>query len=332
MSDFGTLEDGTPIELIAIESDALRAEILTYGAIVRDLRHEACAHPLVLGLNSARDYQHHSPYFGAIAGRYANRIRGGRFVLGEREYRLTRNQDGRHTLHGGKPGFGQRVWSVHARERNAVTLALTSADGEQGFPGRMAVRCTYRLEGECLALELTASTDAPTVVSLAGHSYFNLDGSERIDGHRLAIAAQRRTPTDAELIPTGEIVGVEGTRFDLRAARTIAGEAFDANFCVAERRHREPRPLARLGGAALEMEVASTEPGLQLYTGDKIDCPVAGLEGRRYGARAGLCLEPQDWPDAPNHPEFPPAVLMPGETYRQVTEYRFSKARWATTD
>lgn len=329
---FGTLPDGAPVRCFTIAQGNISAEILTYGAIIRDLK--VGGRSVVLGFEDLADYLAHSPYFGAIAGRHANRIARGCFDIDGARFQLELNENGRHHLHGGSSGFGRRNWSIADRGPAHVELALVSPDGEGGYPGRVEARCRYEVgAGGVFRISLSAETDRPTLANLAAHSYFNLDGTPNILGHRLEIAADGYLPVDEEAIPTGEIRPVAGTPFDFRVMRVIGADGpatnHDHNFCLAGAPVAEPRRIARLEGAlsGLAMEIATTEPGLQFYDGYKLDVPVPGLDGRSYGARAGLCLEPQRWPDSPNHAGFAGAVLRPGEHYRQITEYRFSTFR-----
>lgn len=328
---FGSLPDGTKIEAVAIAAGTLRAEIITWGAVLRDLRLDGHAPPLVLGFETLEPYPLHSPHFGAIAGRYANRINGGKFSLDGIAHQLDLNQMGRHHLHGGGAAFGKRPWQLAAHGADFVTLKLHSAAGEAGYPGALDVTCTYRiLPTGTLRVELSATTDAATLVNLAHHSYFNLDGSADVSGHTLQIMGDRITEIDADLIPTGKLLPVAGTSFDFRAKRMIddaAGTRYDTNFCLSDGKRAFTGPVVRAEGSdgGVALEVWTTEPGVQFYDGHKVAVPVPGLEGRQYGARAGFCLEPQVWPDAPNHAGFPSGVLRPGETYAQSTEYRFSR-------
>jgi aldose 1-epimerase len=332
---FGRTGDGEPVHRLRIAGGGLQASIITWGAVVQDLRLEGHRPPLVLGFESFDDYPAHSPYFGAIAGRYANRIREGRFAIDGRQYQADTNFLGKHLLHGGSKGIGKRVWSIAEHGADFVTLRLRDRDGEMGFPGNLDITCTYRLApGGVLSIELSAVTDQPTLCNLAHHSYFNLDdgGSSEVLDHLLQIDAEAYLPVDEELIPTGEIAPVAGTDFDFSEARPIRREAggrqveYDHNWCLA--RSRQPlRRVARLSGSrsGVAMEVCTTEPGVQFYAGHKAARDAAGLDGRQYRAFAGVCLEPQVWPDSPNHPDFPQAVLRPGEVYRQTTQYRFAK-------
>mgnify|MGYP003667280088 FL=1 len=324
VENFGALPDGKMVQKITLGSADLRAEILTFGAVIRDLRLSGHDFPLVLGLNSAADYATHSPYFGAIAGRCANRIAQGRFRLDGQDYQLALADGARHHLHGGPQGFSQKIWKLAGYGEDFVTLTLCAPAGEGGYPGTLRASCTYRLVARSLVCELTATTDAPTLVNLALHSYFNLDGSATIDGHRLQIFSDHITATDDERIPTGRLKPVRNTMRDFRQMREIGSQPADDNYCLAAGRYTSPQLAARVASAAVSMAVCSTEPGLQFYTADHIDLPAQGLEGRRYSARAGLCLEPQFWPDAINHAHFPQPVLRPGDTYRQITRYEFT--------
>ncbi|MGI6245382.1 MAG: aldose epimerase family protein [Pseudochelatococcus sp.] len=351
ISRFGEI-DGESVDEIDIRApqSGIEAKVMTWGAVVRDLRvrlGHGRYQRVVLGLNTIEDYVSHSPHMGAIVGRVANRIANGRFTLDGRTWTLTRNQSGRHTLHGGR-GFGNRLWRLAAHDESSVTLTLVSPDGEDGFPGTVRVACTYRLlDPGVLRLELEAATDRPTPVNLAHHPYFNLDGEPTIFNHRLSIEADFFTPTDADLIPTGAIVPVSGTPNDFRAHRTIrfpdaktgAPVHYDINFVLRRDRLDSPPsespqdnapPLARAALLSsyinnVSLEVWTTERGLQVYDGGKLDVPVPGLDGVRYGPGAGISLEAQNFPDAINQPAFPDPVLRPGGLYRQITEYRFSR-------
>lgn len=330
---FGDM-DGAEIQEITIRSpEGAEAQIITWGAVIRDLVVPVNGKPqtTVLGLNSLADYRAHSPSFGAVPGRFANRIARGQFTLDGHPYQLPLNEKGRTTLHGGPQGFGKRPWRLVGHDDASVTLALTSTDGDAGFPGHLEVTCRYALVGLTLRMELSATTDAPTVVNLTNHSYFNLDGSADILAHELTVFAGFRTAVDDDLIPTGEIVAVAGTPFDFRTARAVkdpSGQTYDTNFVLAD----QPDPQTGLAPAArlkslkngLTLDVATDQFGIQVYDGAKLNVPVEGLHGARYGAFGGLALETQTFPDAPNRRHFPSSVLRPGETYRQVTEYRFS--------
>lgn len=330
---FGKTPHGEDVQRFSLAAGGLNARIMTWGAVVQDLRLDGHDAPLVLGFETFEPYPAHSPHFGAIVGRYANRIANGRFSIDGTQYQADTNFLGKHSLHGGSHGFSRLLWQVAAAGSDFLALTLHSPDGDMGFPGALDVNCTYRLKiPGTLSVELTATTDQPTLCNLAHHSYFNLDdgGSGSALDHRLMLDADAYLPVDAEAIPTGTVEPVAGTAFDFRTPRPIRMEApggepvpYDQNFCVAAARG----PLRRLAwvqgaGSGVEMEVWSTEPGVQFYAGQGTARDVPGLGGRRYRAHAGICLEPQFWPDSPNRRYFPQAVLWPGEIYRQVTEYR----------
>lgn len=334
---FGQTPEGETVHRFRISGGGLTAHLITWGAAVQDLRLEGHDAPLVLGYDGFDDYFRHSPYFGATAGRCANRIAGGRFVIDGRHCQTDRNFLGKHTLHGGGRGFGARVWSVTLHGPDFVTFSLHSANGDMGFPGAVDVTCTYRLKiPGTLSIEYGATAEEPTLCNLAHHSYFNLDdgGSGDILDHELGIDAAAYLPVDEEMIPTGVVQPVEGTVFDFRPPRPVRMESegeqvpYDHNFCLAAARG-PLRHAARLRGArsGVRMDLWTTEPGVQFYDGRRLERPgTRGLGGRSYRAHAGLCLEPQVWPDSPNRPYFPQAVLWPGERYHQVTEYRFGMA------
>ncbi|MCX4551306.1 aldose epimerase family protein [Streptomyces sp. NBC_01500] len=313
---FGRLGDGTPVHRWTFEQGGTRVRVLTYGGIVQSVEvpdRAGAVADVVLGFPVLSGYlEHTGPYFGALVGRYANRIAGGVFVLDGRTCRLARNNPP-NSLHGGERGFDKRVWDAEAVE-HGVRLFRVSPDGEEGFPGRLDVSVTYSLEESgALRIAYRATTDAPTVVSLTNHSYWNLggQGSGSATGHELRIAASRLTPVDADLIPTGELAPVAGTRFDFRRARQV-GPGYDHNFVL------DGADAAELCDpvSGRTLSVTTTEPGLQLYTGDHID------DGP-YGPGAGIALETQRFPDTPNRPEFPGAVLRPGGAYVSSTVYGF---------
>ncbi|MCV9938644.1 galactose mutarotase [Boseaceae bacterium BT-24-1] len=341
---FGTLDDGTPIHEVVLRSaSGAEARVMEWGAVLRDLvvpLPNGGSQRVVLGFPGFADYPRHSPHMGAIAGRFANRIGGGRFTLDGVEYQAPLNEHGRNSLHGGGQGFGKRPWTLVHHDEASATLALVSPDGDAGYPGTLDVFCRYSLTGAAtLRIELTATTDALTIVNLAHHSYFRLDDGPDILDHEFEVHANLITPVDADLIPDGSVASVAGTPFDFRKARPIRftnpdGSRFwyDHNYLL--RRDRcEPAAATGLELAhaatlrsrrsGLAMEVWTTEPALQVYDGFKLDTPVAGLDGVPYGTCAGIALEPQHVPDSPNLPHFPSTVLRPGDVYRQISEFRF---------
>jgi aldose 1-epimerase len=326
----------------------LTVEITNYGGIVTALRvpdREGRIDDIVLGFDSVDEYLGPHPYFGGIIGRYGNRIARGRFQLDGREYVLACN-DGPNHLHGGARGFDRVFWSATTRssvDGSSLVLRRTSEDGEEGYPGTLACEVTYTLtDADEFRIDYAAITDRPTIANLTHHSYFNLAGRQRGDvlDHRLFIDSDAFLPVDDSLIPTGEMRPVIQTPFDLREPRPIGrrinaadpqlarGKGYDHNFCL-NRRSGDPS-TPRLAARVVEprtgrvMEIVTTEPGLQVYTGGALDGSVVGKGGRVYGRHAGLCLETQHFPDSPNQTAFPSVRLEPGQVYRSVTLYRFS--------
>ena len=341
---FGVLESGTVREAVLRTSDgAIEASVIELGAALRDLkvkRQDGGLQRVVLGLTSAEDYRDHSPHMGAIAGRFGNRIAGGKFVLDDASYQLPLNENGRTSLHGGgATGFGKAHWSILHADTASVTLAMHEPTCSNGYPGAMTATCRYRLlPPATLRIELWATTDAATVINLCHHSYFNLDGQSDVLDHELEVRANLYAPVSTDLIPDGTLAAVAGTPLDFRTRRTLRGTARGTrrgidNTFLLRRERNEPGgdpglPLAHAATlssarSGVRMECWTTEPALQVYDGFKLNVPVAGLDGARYGACAGIALEPQHVPDSPNLPHFPSTVLRPGEVYRQVTDYRF---------
>lgn len=332
-SDFGRLPNGEAVERVQIAHGGLSANILTYGALVQDLRIEGHPLPLVLGFSTLEDYLAHSPYFGATPGRFSNRIAHGRFELDGLVHQLDLNQNGEHHLHGGSKGFGKRNWQITERSDRSVRLELESADGDMGYPGKCRAVTIYEIsDGGVLSVRHETTADAPTIANLTHHSYFNLDGRDTILDHELMLAADAYLPTGQGQIPTGAVTDVEGTPFDFRDMRAIrhalngAQVDYDHNFCLS----REPMPKRTVGllrslYSGIALELRTTEPGVQFYCGFKINTP-RGLTGVPYGPYSGLCLEAQIWPDAPNQPAFPNSILRPGEVRVQETDYVFTRS------
>lgn len=326
---FGQLPDGCEVHSIHLASETLTAEVLTWGAVIRDLRYKGHAHPLVLGLNTLGDYLGHSPNFGATLGRCANRIAGGRFSVGRDVYELERNETGgKNCIHGGSTGTSRSLWEIIDHATDSVTLRIKDPDGNAGFPGEVSVICYVKLDAGTLSIRYESCSTQETPVNIAHHGYFNLGGGPDICDHVVRIAADSCLQTDANKIPMAPPVDVNGTAFDFRMGTMIGprirrGGGFDHNYCLSSER-QSLRPVAWLDAPnGLSMEVATTEPGLQLFTADNLNCPVPGLEGRRYGANAGICFETQIWPDAVNQPGFPEVLLHPGQARIQETQYRF---------
>lgn len=333
LRSFGRLEGVDVPEVVLRNGAGTEARIIAFGATLRDLLVPGPAGPqrVVVGLRTIEDYAPAGRYFGVVVGRYANRIGRARFTLDGREVRLVPNEAG-NQLHGGPAGFGSRIWSLDGHDATSCRLSLVSEDGDMGYPGRLVARATYELVGEAtLRITLEAEAEAPTPVNLTSHSYFNLDGTADIRDHRLRISAGFWLPVDEGRIPTGEVLSVEGTAFDFRAERPVRHPdpdvRYDHNFVLdsAPRPPGEPAPAATLSSerSGVEMELWTTEPGLQLYDGARTDLPILAQGELPLRPYCALALEPQRFPDGPNRAHFPAPVLRPGEVSRQVSEYRF---------
>ncbi|MER5647488.1 aldose epimerase family protein [Streptosporangium sp. NPDC002524] len=315
---FGTTPSGERVERHVLSNGRMRAAILSYGAILQSL--EVSGVDVVLGYDNLGDYLTRSRYFGAVVGRYGNRVANGRFTLDGRDHELPVN-NGPNSLHGGPQGFDTRVWRITDASGTAVTLEYVSRDGEQGYPGTLTASVTYTLTGDAIRLDYDAVTDAPTVLNLTNHSYFNLAGGGDVLKHVVRIDADHYLPVDATQIPTGELAPVTGTPFDFTSPYEIGERIADPGLgggydhCYVLRGGIEVREPA--GG--LTMEVTTTEPGVQFYTGNFLDGVATA-----YGKHAGLCLETQHFPDSPNRPHFPSVVLRPGERFASTTTYRFT--------
>ncbi|MFF4485363.1 aldose epimerase family protein [Streptomyces sp. NPDC001544] len=316
---FGTLSDGTGVHRWTLERAGTRVRVLTYGGIVQSVEvpdREGRTADVVLGFAGLDGYlSHPEPYLGALVGRYANRIGGARFTLDGVTRPLAAN-NGPNSLHGGERGFDKRVWDAQPVE-HGVRLTRVSPDGEEGFPGRLEVSATYTLDASgALRIAYEAVTDAPTVVNLTNHSYFDLGGGTGPTGHELRLAASRYTPVDADLIPTGALENVTGSRFDFRTARDV-GTGYDHNFVLDKGVTDSPEEVAELHDpvSGRLLTIATTEPGLQVYTADHLGAP--------FTPNAGIALETQHFPDSPNRPDFPSTELRPGGVYRSETVYAF---------
>lgn len=321
------------VHRIGLRGGDLEVSILTWGATIQDIAvhgPDGPHHP-VLGFDSCEEYLRHRLYMGCVVGRVANRIANGRFQLGGRNYQLECNNYPHH-LHGGPDGFSRKIWTIEAADDKSVDLMLLSPDGDQGYPGALTVRCRYSIEhGRTLRIALTATTDAPTIVNLATHSYFNLNGEAGdILNHHLRIQAESYLPVDSSLIPTGEILPVAGTPYDFTRMRPVnpTGQpvVYDHTYVLPES-GGALREAARLESpiSNLSMEVWTTEPGVQFFDGGSMR-HLRGRGGLAYGPHAGLCLEPQRFPDSPNHGAFTDIRLAPSQIYDQAVEYRFQTA------
>ncbi len=348
---FGKL-DGAPVEAVVLSNaHGVKARIIAYGATLQELHapdRDGRIADVVLANADMDGFLRQPQYFGSTVGRFANRIAGATFKLDGRTYRLKAN-NGANSLHGGGRGFDKVLWTVsdvRSGPEASATFTYVSPDGEEGYPGELRVSVTYSLdERDALTIRYAATTNAPTIVNLTHHSLFNMAGvtsGRDVLGQRLTVAASAYTPVDASLIPTGELRPVAGTPFDFRTPQLIGarirdgsepqlvlGQGYDHNFVIDGGVTREPRFVARMEDpvSGRTMELLSTEPGLQVYSGNFLDGTVVGKAGQVYRQGDGLALEAQHFPDSPNKPQFPSTRLDPGQTYQQVSIYRFTTKR-----
>ncbi|HNP72473.1 MAG TPA: aldose epimerase family protein [Kouleothrix sp.] len=343
-ADFGTAE-GAPVQRYTLTNDTgIAAEIMTYGGTLLALRapdrHGRTA-DILLGFDELEPYLGAQPYIGALIGRYGNRIAEGRFTLDGATYTLGRN-NGPNNLHGGPIGFDRAVWRTEVLSDGAepsLALQHLSPDGDQGFPGALAATVTYTLTAANeLRIDYDATADRPTVVNLTNHAYFNLAGAGDVLGHTLELAATRFVPVNANLIPTGELRPVDGTPMDFRAPTPIGARiaAADEQIAIANGGYDHTWVLDGAGlafaarvadpASGRVLEVYTTQPGVQFYSGNFLDGTLVGKGGQAYAKHAGLCLETQHFPDSPNQPQFPSTVLRPGERYRHTTVFRLGVA------
>jgi len=321
----------------------VEVSIINYGGAVVSLKtadKQGSVTDIVLGFETLEEYVRNPRYFGGLIGRHANRIGRGKFSLDGKQYQLTQN-NGLNHLHGGFRGFDKRVWQVKNELSDSAAglhLEYTSADGEESYPGTLRANVTYTLSDDQLEISYEAITDRDTIINLTNHSYFNLAGGGDILEHELTLHADAFTPVSEDLIPTGEIRAVENTPMDFQRGKAIgkdlaAARGYDHNFVLRQpdsssTANGSPRPAARLHEPASGrvLEILTTQPGIQFYSGNFLDGSLSGKGGMVYHQYTGLCLEPQHFPDAPNHANFPSTVLRPGEVYRHVSIYRFSCA------
>lgn len=343
---FGTLADGTPVEAVTLAAaNGIGARIMTLGATLQSLSgpdRSGKIADVTLGYDDAASYLTRHTYWGQIVGRYANRIAGGRFTLDGKTYQLTQN-DGANSLHGGADGFDRRMWEIVEVGEASVSLQLVSPDGDQGYPGTLTVNVTYSMAAEgALTIDMQATTDAPTIVNLTNHALFDLAGKGAAGGaltHRFTVPAQRFTPVDQTLIPTGELASVDGTPFDFRSPRVldeavrdgndrqiVIGRGIDHNFILDAGRTAQPKLAARLEDprSGRVLDVLTTEPGIQVYSGNFLDGTLIGKNRHLYRMGDGIALEPQLFPDTPNQPAFGSARVDPGKPYHHRMVYRLS--------
>jgi aldose 1-epimerase len=342
-ADFGKTREGTPVRIYTLtNASGVEAAITNYGGRIVSLKvpdRTGAMGDVVAGFTTLDGYLGPNPYFGAIVGRYANRIGHGQFKLNDVAYTLAKN-NGDNALHGGVRGFDRVVWTAQEMPDGGLELTYLSKDGEEGYPGNCKVTVRYHLtDSNQLRIEYSATTDKDTVINLSNHSYFNLKGSGDILGHVLTLNANRYTPVDAGLIPTGELRSVADTPFDFRTPTAIGarigqddeqlkfGKGYDMNY-VLNKKGIELSRAARVEEptSGRVMEVWTTQPGIQFYTGNNLDGTLKGKGGQVYTPRSALCLETQHFPDSPNKMRFPSTVLRPGMEFKSTTVYRFLKA------
>jgi aldose 1-epimerase len=342
---FGTLPNGSSVDLYTVAAEGIEIRAMTYGAIITSLKVPDRAgrfEDVVLGHSALDPYLRNTPYLGAVVGRYANRIAHGRFLLGGIEYRLAAN-DGPHHLHGGVNGFDRQRWNateVTSADGAGVTFTRTSPAGEEHYPGALECSVTYLVtSARTVEFRYAAVSDAPTIVNLTQHTYFNLagEGSTSVLDHELTLHANYYTPVDRTLIPTGQIASVEGSPFDFRQPRPLRqalaaphpqleiAAGFDHNFILQRSGHDlVPAATLRDPHSGRFLEISTTEPGLQFYAGQLLDGTIQGAYGRWFGRHAGLCLETQHFPDTPHHPHFPTVILRAGDRYTSSTRWHFA--------
>ena len=335
---FGKIPDGTSVELFTLKNAKIQASITNLGATIVSLLvpdRSGKMGDVVLGFDSPADYYAGKSYFGAVVGRYGNRIAKGKFTLDGHHYTLATNDNAINHLHGGKKGFDKAVWTPRI-DGEALELTYLSKDGEEGYPGNLTATVRYSLTDSGLRIDYQASTDKDTVTNLTNHSYFNLSGSGDILKHQVSIAAARYTPVDSNLIPTGELRSVAGTPFDFRTPHAIGeriggsdeqlkfGKGYDHNWVLDHSGPLTHAATVHDPASGRVLEVLTTQPGLQFYTGNFLDGSAKGKGGHVYQFRNALCMETQHFPDSPNHPKFPTTELKPGQTFHSTTEFRFS--------
>ncbi|MFK7764954.1 MAG: aldose epimerase family protein [Roseobacter sp.] len=314
--------------MIQLRSKVLRATILPYGGTLTGLWHKDAPHSLVLGSTDNLAYRNALTFFGALVGPVANRVRNATLIIEGQKCHLPENE-GTTSLHSGPQGLHAQFWTIAEQSETALTLHCHLAHGSGGLPGNRDIRATYTVsDAGVLSLTVAATSDAATVMNIAHHPYWNLDGSATVDNHKLEVRATAFTPVDtATLLPTGEIASVQGTQYDFQRPRAVATQIpLDCNLCLADHRRRAPQISAILSApAGPRLTLHTTEPGLQLYNGAGLGPVDAKMHDREdLRAHAGIALEPQGWPDAPNHPAFPSILLPANARYQQTTEYHLS--------
>lgn len=320
MTPFGKTSAGATVDAITLSAHGLRATILTYGTILQDVRLDGIDHSLTLGSDRMADYEGVMEFHGAIVGPVANRLRGATVSIDGVQHRLDANMDGGHTLHSGKAGVHSKVWSIDSYSQNTVILSHKLMNGDAGFPANRHITAMFEIiKGPALRLTITTTTDAPSIVNVTNHSYWNLDGTDHMHDHTVRVDAAQYLPSDNQAFPTGEIVDVAKTAFDFRTdSPIIAGQPpLDNTFCVAQTRRALTECLWLQGASGVRMAVATSEAGMHLYDAKSAQRP----NGPFF---EGIAIEAQAWPDAPNHAGFPSIAITPDAPVVQITEWRFS--------
>lgn len=312
------------VQAHTITSGTLSVQVIEFGASLVSLRFEDSPHSLVLGYPTLDSYLVDKQYMGAVIGRYANRIAGGNAIVSNKAVSLEKNEAGINHLHGGTSGFGSRYWQLSQHTENSVSFMLDSRDGESGYPGNIRVEAIYEIVAPAtLSVVFKAKCDADTLINICHHPYFNLDGSKNISNHELYINSSHVLPTNDALIPTGERRLVNKTRFDFETPSHIHNGPYNNTYCLHEEPSAKLRHAATLTAGTRSMDIWTTQPGLHLYDGYKLQPTALGHEDRLHHAGAGVCLEAQAWPDSQHHEGFPDVQLKADTLYEQITQYRF---------
>lgn len=321
MQEFGIAADGRKVGAVTLTAGDLSVTLLTWGAVLQDVRLAGVPFSLTQGSDQIADYEGAMRYHGSLIGPVVNRITGGFADIGGQRYEFEKNLNGRHLIHNGAAGTHLKHWDLRDHSATHATFAIHLPDGEGGFPGNRDVQARFEVTAPAtLRLIVTGTTDALTILNFANHSYWNLDGTEQWDGHRLRVDADRMLPSDTDFIPTGDIRPVAGTEFDFRQGRVInvGDPLLDNCFCVSDSRQSLRDVLWLTGKSGVQMTIATTEPGIHLYDGRHAIRP-------GHGPHEGLAFEPESWPDATTHAGFPSIELAPGQVYEQISAWKFAK-------
>ena len=322
-SDHHSLADNPATEH-HLSHAGLSVRVISFGAAIQDIKLAGIEQSLVLGFPDSKRYETNRAYMGATAGRFANRLNQGQFQINGTHYQADRNENETHCLHGGLFGCGKRHWHLADKDERSALFTIDEPDGWMGFPGDISLSCHYEISDDgALCITYHGTTNQPTLLNLAHHSYFKLDDLPDISAHHLMIASDSYLPVTSDNIPTGDIADVTDTVFDFRQMKAIGTERFDHNFCLPSDGHLRKMVILKSAHSGIEMHLETDQPGLQFYTGDHLDEHGLTHHGSSYQKRAGLCLEPQNWPDAPNHAGFPHAIINADKPYQQRMRLQF---------